>query len=114
MPWDIEGLRRRFASKQRSIETDLDGLRKHKIPHNSSYKSAYDRQLGALEVYMILETTEYLRSPDLFLAKLKDMRDDLPSRNSDEYDQNMVVEGWNGELDRLIKEFLGGEHVATK
>ena len=105
MDWSTDQLQKRFFNKQRMIKNDLDGIREHKIPRNPSYKRFYDEQLGALSVYIILETTAALESPVRFLNKLKEMHEDKPIEYPDAYLQERVASGWRKTLKQLIKEF---------
>lgn len=105
MDWSTDQLQKRFFNEQRMIENDLNVMRKRKIPRNPSYKRFYDEQLGALSVYIILETTAALESPFLFLNKLKEMHEHEPIEHHDAYSQERVASGWRNTLKQLIKEF---------
>jgi hypothetical protein len=105
MVWNIADLQKRFNQKQRLIESDLEGMRHHKIPQDGRYERFYDEQLGALYVYKIIETTAALSGPMRFLKNLKDMLEEEPQDIDDGYLKDRVVRGWKKELERLIAEF---------
>ena len=73
MKWSMEELQQRFHEQQRIIETELSSMRNHKIPNDSSYKKFYDFDLGALLVYVSLETTAELASRQRLLVRLREM-----------------------------------------
>ena len=103
MTWDMN--QNRFALRQGSIENELKSMKKYKIPNNKTYERFYDEQLGALNVYIILENTAALESPSRFLRELKQMRNENPLEQYDAYQQERVVSGWQKTLGKLIKEF---------
>jgi hypothetical protein len=105
LTWDIEQLQARFAAKQSMIETDMKSLKTHKLSKIDFYKRTYDEQLGSLHVFIILETTAALMSPDLFVQELKDMLTRNPGNDPDSYGYQHVIECWKRTLENLQKEF---------
>jgi hypothetical protein len=103
--WDIEQLQVRFAAKQRMIETELKSLKAHKHSKSALYKPAYDEQLGSLHVFIILETTAALMSPELFVEELKGMLSRNPAVDPDAHSHQHFVNGWKRTLAELLKEF---------
>jgi hypothetical protein len=103
--WCIETLQAKFQSKQRLIEGDLKRLRNHRNSKDLLVKKSYDEQLGALQAYIVLETTEALLAPELFIHELKRMLEQKPLEERDAYDQENVINGWKGALTELLKEF---------
>lgn len=105
MTWNIEQLQNRFNLRQRIIEDDLRRMEKNINSNDKTYERFYDKQLGALNVYIILETTETLGSPQRFVQKLKEMRSETPTIGHRAFQEDGVVSGWQKTLDKLIKEF---------
>lgn len=105
LTWDIEQLQTRFAAKQRMIETVLKSLKTHKLSKSEFYKQTYDEQLGSLHVFIILETTGALMSPELFVQELKDMLSRSPAVDPNAHSHQHFINGWKRTLADLLKEF---------
>lgn len=105
MMWNENEIQQRFYRKIGIYENDLSALRHHKIPIDSRYKKLYDFELGALLVYITLETTSELESRQRLLERLKEMlKGDVPDA-SDAYSIENVHKGWTSEIEKLIAEF---------
>ena len=113
MEWNMEEIQQRFHRKQRIIENDLIALRHHKIPEDQRYKKFHDFELGALLVYIILETTSELASNQRLLERLKEMlKEDLPD-SSEAYSIENLHKGWTSEIEKLIAEFTTTQQQLT-
>ncbi len=105
MKWNMQEIQQRFHKKQEIIEDDLRSMRQYKIPNDPRYKKFYDLGLGALLLYIALETTSELASRQRLLERLKEMLgEDLPD-SSDAFSIEDVHKGWTSEIERLIREF---------
>lgn len=105
MTWSMEELQQRFHRKQGILENDLSSMRDHKIPNDLSYKKFYDFNLGALLVYIRLETAPELASRQRLIKRLREMlTEDVPD-SSDAFSIEDLHKGWNSEIKKLLAEF---------
>ncbi len=105
MKWNMEELQQRFQLTQGNLAIELCSIRQTKIPNDSSYEKFHDFGLGAQLVYLRLENTSELESPQRLIWKLGEMLKKGVPASAEAFSIEDVRKGWNSEIKKLLAEF---------
>lgn len=104
--WDTESTNRAIFFRSSQLEDRNNNILKNKLKISHFYKSEYDENLGALQVNAQLQNSSSLESKASFVAKLKEMKKEIPFEENTMFDYDSVKRGWIQEITMKLRSLL--------
>lgn len=100
--WDTDSMNRSIHARSRQLEHRNDEILKYKIKTSHLYKREYDENLGALQVNIHFENSICLKSKETYIAKLKELKNEKPIKETSMFDYENVSRGWAQEINMKL------------
>lgn len=102
--WNVDRLCAAILRRSKQLESRINEIKRYKIERSPFYKTEHDECIGALQVNIQLENSVSLISRASLIAKLKEMQKEKPIENSEMFDFDNVIKGYQLELADKLKE----------